>query len=321
MIRAVRPTDVAGLRAFIRRPGVSEITTHTWPKVQPESGRLQLGAILTRALGRGWDRLGAWVAKQDGRLVGYVVARARCDGVVWDVEQLIVDGSSTDAQSAAIDLLDHVCGKVIERGGRRVFLDVPDGSVGVSLARKAGFQRYAGSTLGRLDPPFKVDKNSAFSARPRLRADEHELYQLYNAAVPAQARAAEAMSYEEWASLHRGKRRWAPSLLGDRQQYVWEMGSGLVAWLEVVFGQRSQYLDFLVDPHFDTMLDRLIAYGLTLVSDKAPVYATARDYQATLWSALQRAGFEPASETEIMVRQLAARVPEPKLVPAKLLGG
>jgi hypothetical protein len=316
MIRAVRPTDVAGLRAFIRRSGVSEITTHTWPKVQPESGRLHLGAILTRALGRGADRLGVWVAKQDGRLAGYVVVRARCDGVVWDVEHLL-----TDQESAAIDLLEHVCGKVIERGGRRVFLDVPDESIGVSLARKAGFLRYAGSTLGRLAPPFTADKNSAFSARPRLRADEHQLYQLYNAAVPAQARAAEAMSYEEWASLHRGRRRWAPSLLGDRQQYVWEMGSGLVAWLEVVFGQRSQYLDFLVDPQFDTMLDRLIAYGLTLVSDKAPVYATARDYQETLWSALQRAGFEPASETEIMVRQLAARVPEPKLVPAKLLGG
>ena len=316
MIRAVRPTDVAGLRALIRRAGVSEITTHTWPKVQPESGRLELGAILTRALGRSADRLGVWVAKQDGRLAGYVVARARCDGVVWDVDHLIAD-----QESAAIDLLEHVCGKVIERGGRRVFLDVPDGSNGVNLARKAGFQRYAGSILGRLNPPFKADKNAAFSARPRLRADEHELYQLYNAAVPAQARAAEAMTYEEWASLHRGKRRWAPSLLGDRHQYVWEMGAGLVGWLEVIFGQRSQYLDFLVDPHFDTMLDRLIAYALTLVSEKAPVYATAREYQPTLWSALQRAGFEPAAETEIMVRQLAARVPEPKLVPAKLLGG
>lgn len=316
MIRAVRPTDVAALRSFLRRTSAAELTTHTWPKVQPESGHLPLTGVLGQALGRTGSRRGMWVAAMDGHLIGYGVARARCDGQVWDVEHL-----HAEQQEAAVDLLEHVCGKAAEASALRVFMDVPAGSVGVDLARRAGFERYADSTLMRLAPPFRVDKNGAFSARPRLRADEHQLFQLYNAAVPAPVRAAEAMTYEEWSALHRGNKKWTPSLLGDRHQFVWELGSGLVAWMEVVYGQKSQFLELLAHPQYESMLDRFVSYALTQVSDKAPVFATARDYQPSLASALQRAGFAPAGEVEILVRQLAARLPEPKLVPARLVGG
>ena len=60
---------------------------------------------------------------------------------------------------------------------------------------------------------------------------------------------------------------------------------------------------------------------LALYAQVCPLFATARDYQPALASALQRAGFAPAGEVEILVRQLAARVPEPKLMPAKVVGG
>jgi hypothetical protein len=134
-------------------------------------------------------------------------------------------------------------------------------------------------------------------------------------------RAAEAMTYEEWSALHRGAKKWTPSLLGDRHQYVWEFGAGLIGWLEVVYGQKSQYLEFVIHPQYESMLDGLVAFALTQTSEKASVYASARDYQEPLRSALERAGFRSAGETEILVRQLAARVPEPKLVPARLVGG
>src|SRR5262249_50147111 len=167
-------------------------------------------------------------------------------------------------------------------------------------------ERYAASTVFRLTPPFLLDKSNSFAARPRLRADEHQLFQLYNAAVPAPVRAAEAMTYEEWSALHRGSKRWKPSLLGDRHQFVWDLGAGLVGWMEVVYGQKSQFLEFLVEPHYENMLDRMLRYALTQISEKAPIYATARDYQASLGSALERASFAPAGEVEILVRQLAA---------------
>lgn len=312
MIRAVRPIDVAALRAFLSRAGAVELTTHTWPKVQPESGHLSVLDVLGQALGQKSSR-GMWVATAERGLVGYAVAQARCDGMVWDVEHLHAVELAT-----GIELLEHLCSKAVDAGARRVFLELPAGSNAVEAARRAGFEPYADSTLLLLKPPLEVDRATTFGARPRLRADEHPLFQLYNAAVPAPVRAAEAMTYEEWSALHRGKKKWRPSLLGDRHQFVWELGEGIVGWMEVVFGQKSQYLEFLIKPGYESLLDRLVGYALTQVSQKAPVYATARDYQATLASALQRAGFSCQGEVEILVRQLAARAVQPKLVPANV---
>lgn len=314
MIRAVRPTDLAALRSFFKRTGVVEITTHTWPKVQPESGHISLLSVLGQVIGRQGNRRGIWVGVgQLGRLAGYVVARPRCDGMVWDVEQL-----HAAEEAVAIELLEHTCEKAVDAGALRVFLEVPADSAGFELARRVAFERYAVSSLVRLSAPFKVDKTAGFAARPRLRADEHGLFQLYNAAVPAPVRAAEAMTYDEWSSLHRGSKKWRPSLVGDRHQYVWELSDDLIGWLEVVYGQKSQFLELMVHPRYESMLDGMLAHALTQVSEKAAVYATAREYQAALASALQRARFQPVASVDILVRQLAARVPEPKLAPAKL---
>lgn len=316
MIRAVRPTDVAALRSFLKRDGAGELTTHTWPKVQPESGHLPLAEVLSQSLGRRGCRRGLWLAESEGRLTGYVLVRARCDGMLWDVEHL-----HAARPEAAVELLEQACSAAAAGGGRRVFLDVPAGSGAAELARRAGFQRYATATLLRRSPPFTVDSRGAVAARPRLRADEQPLFQLYSAAVPAPVRAAEAMSYEEWSALYRGSKKWRPTLLGDRHQFVWDLGAGLIGWMEVVYGQKSQYIEMLVHPQYEPMLDGLVAYALTQVSPKAAVYALVRAYQPSLASALGRAGFEPVAESDLLVRQLAARVPEPHWVPAKVVGG
>jgi hypothetical protein len=314
-VRPVRPIDVAALRAFLRRPDAVELTTHTWPKVQPEGGHLSLSGLLGQVVGRRNGGRDSWALFEDGSIRGYVVARARCDGMVWDVEHL---HAADDA--AAVELLEQVCLTAVNGGARRVFVDAPADSAG-SVWRRAGFGRYVDSTLFQLKPPFKVDRSGTFAARPRLRADEQALFRLYCQAVPAPVRAAEAMTYDEWSALHRGRRRWQPSLLGDRHQFVWELGAGLAGWLEVIYGQKSQYLELLVHPQYETMIDRLVAYALTQVSPKASVYAAAREYQPALAAALQRFGFNSLVEVQILVRQLAPRVPEPKLMPAQVVGG
>jgi hypothetical protein len=160
-----------------------------------------------------------------------------------------------------------------------------------------------------------------YEARPRLRADEQGLFQLYVAAVPAPVRAAEAMTLEEWAALFPGRRRWQPSFTGSRQQFVWELGTSLVGWLEITFGQRSQFIELLIHPRYEEAADRLLRYALLQVSPRAPVYVSARDYQAPLAAALEHAGFAQAGRHDLYVKLLAARVAEPRLVPAKVVGG
>jgi hypothetical protein len=318
LVRPLRPIDVVALASFQRRGGGTEITAHNWPRVEPESGSVPYLALVSSSLGHRPGGQRAWVAEHDGRVVGLAVAHPRAGGLVWDVVHLHAEA---DGDSVAGELLEQVAACAGAHGARRVFLEAPIGGRGPDVARRAAIERFTSSELLRMAPGFKIERTDLFEARPRLRADEQALFQLYNAVVPAPVRAAEAMTHEEWSGLYPGRKRWQPSFTGTRQQYVWELGTSLVGWLEITYGQRSQFMDLLVHPRYEDASDRLLRYAMLQMSAKAPVYALAREYQAPLASALQRAGFRRAGAHDVFVKLLAARVREPSLVPANVVGG
>jgi hypothetical protein len=318
LVRTLRPIDVVALASFQRLAGGTEITAHNWPRVEPESGRLPFLNLLTSSFGHRPGGRRGWVAEEGGALVGLTEARPRAGGLVWDVAHLhALDGRET----VAADLLDKVVACAASHAARRVFLEAPVRGRGHDVARRAAFERFTSSELYVLSPGFKVERTDLFEARPRLRADEQTLFQLYMAAVPAPVRAAEAMTLEEWGGLYPGRKRWQPSFTGARQQYIWELGTSMVGWLEVTFGQRSQFMELLVHPRYEDAADRLLRYAMLQVSPKAPVYAVVREYQPYLSSALQRAGFRLAAQHELFVKLLAVRVREPRLVTANVVGG
>jgi hypothetical protein len=318
LVRTLRPIDVVALASFQRRAGATEISAHSWPRVEPESGRVPLLNLLSASFGQGPGGHRTWVAEANGRIIGLATARARAGGLVWDAVHLHAE---SDADNAAADLLEQLAACAGSHGARRVFLETPIGSRGLDVARRAAFERFTSSELYILAPGFKVERTDLFEARPRLRADEQTLFQLYMAAVPAPVRAAEAMTLEEWGALYPGRKRWQPSFTGSRQQYVWELGTSLVGWMELTFGQRSQYIELLINPRYEDAADRLVRYALLQVSPKAPVYVLAREYQTSLALALQRSGFRLAAQHEVFVKLLAARVREPRLVTANVVGG
>jgi hypothetical protein len=88
--------------------------------------------------------------------------------------------------------------------------------------------------------------------------------------------------------------------------------------MRLVFGQRSQFLDILVHPTHEANLQRMLRWALLQMSVKVPVVIDVRDYQVPLLSALEAAGFEPRKRYTVWVRQLAARVAEPKLAAARV---
>src|SRR6202030_4050437 len=100
------------------------------------------------------------------------------------------------------DLLDQVAACAGSHAARRVFLETPAGGRGLEVARRAGFERFTSSELFVLAPGSKIERTDLFEARPRLRADEQTLFQLYMSAVPAPVRAAEALTQEEWGALY-----------------------------------------------------------------------------------------------------------------------
>src|SRR5262249_4787051 len=108
----------------------------------------------------------------------------------------------------------------------------------------------------------------------------------------------------------RGKKAWTPAILGKPDDLVWELGSRIVGWMRIVFGERSQFLELLIHPMYESYADRMVRNALTQTSDKVPVIVDVREYHAAARAALERAGFRPGAFYTIWVRQLAARVTE-----------
>ena len=322
MVRAMRAMDAVA-NALLRRASGRELTASTWPKAPPENYRpsvLRLLAGLARSY-TGDRRMGVVVV--DGRPLGMVIARSRATGIVWDIDHLV----ATEA-GPAVDLLGWACDHAVAAGGRRVFLETPPEDLGAEVAQRAGFERFSEGTTfrwgapadgqavpmrDRLDAGFTRDvaKEDTLPARPRLSSDEQGLFQLYNAAVPAQVRAAEAMTYDEWRALHRGRRAWSPSVLSSQDDFVWELGGRIIGWMRLTFGDRSQFLELLIHPLYESYADKMLRCALEQASPKVPVLLDVREYHAGSRAALERVGFHPGATYTIWVRQLAVRIPEP----------
>jgi len=314
IIRPFRPTDIVALSGLHQQAALCEVTSHTWPKVQPESGHLSNLGLLSQALTHPVDHRRTWVCQQGGEIRGVIVGRGRAGGLAWDVEHLYAR-ENRDASA----LLDYLCTQAARFGARRVFVEAPAGPRGADVMRRACCERYTSATLFYLPAHTPRPRGELCPGRPRQRMDGHPLFQLYNAAVPPRVRSAEALTYEEWAALYRGRRKWTPSLFSERQQYVWEAGAWLVGWAEVTHGARSQYLELLVHPEHAPLVDAMLHWVLAQLSERSPLYASAREYQPAVAAALERAGFRAICETDIYVKLLVARVPRPALAPAHVV--
>ncbi len=312
-IRAIRPTDFVSLISFFRHDAHRQVTAQLWPEVwQDSDGRVRwslLSRLITRTGGSH-----AWLCLADGEVHGLAVAHPRAGKLAWDVEFLFV---AENERSAGVDLLEHLAAESARRGVRRLFLVTPVDKDMARIAHQAGFVNYTTETLYSARSPIPAADSVARRARPRLQQDTPALFQLYNAAVPCRVRSAEAMTMDEWLSLDRGSRLWAPSLGGSRQHFVWENGNSVVGWFQITFGSKSQHLELLVHPSEQAATEEMLFYSLSQASPKAPVYVSLRDYQPEIATALESRGFARVADYLVFARQLAVRVPGRALVPVR----
>jgi hypothetical protein len=313
-IRAIRPTDLIPLIAFFRDGSNRKVTAQAWPEVQGDAGARVMRQLIRRLMVHPGGYAQAWVCMTGGAVRGLAIARARAGKLAWDVQDLFV----TDCdRSSCVDLLEQLAAEAVRNGARRVFLSTAVDGEASRLARQAGFVHYTSETLFAMKLAAQASGEGLPAARPRLRRDAHALFQLYNVAVPCKVRFAEAATIEEWSSLDRGSRPWAPRLGGNNQHYVWDEGDGLTGWLQLVFGTSSQHMSLVVHPSSAGATDEMVRYALSLASHKVPIYASAREYQPELISSLESVGFARVAECMVFSREMTARVPSRAFVPAR----
>ena len=313
-IRAIRPTDVIPLMAFFRNGSHRQVTAQVWPEMRGEGNSRVMRDLLRRLVVHPGGNSQAWICTANGAIHGLATARQRAGKLAWDVQDLIV---AEAANPAGVDLLDRTAAEAARRGARRVFLvTAADGEM-ARLARQAGFMHYTSEAVFAIKQGSSFTTSNAYPVRPRLRRDTHALFQLYNAAVPCKVRFAEAMTVDEWTSLDRSSRPWAPRLGGNSQHFVWDEQGEIAAWVELTFESRSQNLRLTVHPSHVQDAEKMLQYALGHLSHKAPIYASARDYQPELISALEKMGFTRVADRMVFAREMTVRVPNRAFVPAR----
>lgn len=315
LIRALRPTDLPAFLNFRTRAPANEALLG--PALR--AGRLSVRDFLGRslALNPGHE---TWVQVEQGQLYGLVAARARFGTDVWDVDQLMVT-PAIDDDRVALRLLSHLCEAAIEEGVHKVFLRLPLDSPWLQPARQAGFVQYTTEHVFVLPSLGPAAKPPVQGLRPRRPADHQPLFQLYSAAVPAHVRQIEALTLQEWrwtdhwgfstmASLGGGVRR-------RRRDLVVRDNGHASAWVQVDLVQRV--LRVLLDANEATPVADLIERGLAELPPARPVAFALREYQTELAAPIEQRGFRPIETQALLAQVLTVRIPERRLVPARVV--
>lgn len=314
MIRALRPTDLPAFLTFRRRAPDNDAL------VGPafRAGRLGINELIGRSLALQPGRE-TWVQIEHGQIFGVVSVHARFGTDVWDVDRLMI-AQSVDAERACARLLDHICEAAVEEGVQKIFLRLDAASSWMQAARQAGFVHYTSEQVYVLPQLQPVTRPTVPGLRPRRPADHQALFQLYSASVPIQVRQIEALTLQEWrwtdnwglvsTALRRGLTR-------RRRDLVVQNGDGIEAWLQIELHNRT--LRLLTDPREAVDATLLLTRGLAELPPGRPVVFPVREHQGAVAGPLEELGFHPGESQALLARTLTVRIPERRLVPARVV--
>lgn len=316
MIRALRPTDLGSYLGFRARTPANDAILGPTARPKPLTIRGFIGRSL--ALNPGHE---AWVQIEHGQIYGLSAARARFGTDVWDIDHLMIGPSAYDAR-ICVGLLDHLSEAAVEEGVQKVFLRLTEESPWAQSARQAGFVEYATEHIYILPELNPVHRPIVEGLRHRRPSDHQPLFQFYSTVVPAHVRQIEALTLQEW----RWTDTWGlstippfrPGMSGRRRDFVVQTGPEIDAWLQV--HQRSRVLQVTADPRGEDVDIRvLLDRGLAELGPGGPVVYAIRDYQSEMIGPLEERGFRPLETHALLAHILTLRVPERRLMPARVV--
>jgi hypothetical protein len=310
VLRPASPLDLASLLALQARACPNQARSR-----DALAGRRALPyAALMRDWGPGRRARRAWMLSRRGLAAGVVVVRRHMGETCWEVVRLQAARGDADALA---DLLDGAAQAVAELGAHKLFLRAEADSSVAQVAREAlfapSFQESvyvlrSGGTRSAAPASDLVPADGA-AIRPATAADEHALYRLYQAVVPAPAREAEGVTLAQWRdSLDLPRRwRWDESL-------VLERNGAIAGWAARWRCHGSAVLNVLASPECATGLGALVAAALHGLPPGAMGSCLLPGYLQALASALTGQSFQKAGEHIVHVRHVTARVRQPEVV-------
>lgn len=205
-------------------------------------------------------------------------------------------------------LLETAAAHAAASGAERVFLRLADGSLAVTLARRAGFFPSHRETLYRAVPAPAGSARGLFDAdarlRPRAPSDDHALFRLYNAATPVSVRQLCGMTLDHWAASRERPR-------GRARERVFDADAEVKGIVRTAAPRRgAAILDVELHPDYIALAPDIVKSAACDLSRARAIIAIVPEYAPHLSRALEAHGFEPQSDFIVLVKSMARRVAE-----------
>jgi len=285
--------------------------------LQPQSA---FWASLSAAIPWNDAKVTTYTLRQQGHgliRLGFLQVRKRGARPEAEIIRLAPDLDSALGHPAIWEkLLAHYTSVAAQQQIVRLYVEAPDQPLTVHTLSHVGFRSYARQTIWRLPHHQLAGRAYSISAaiRPRVKADDWALQQLYMRTVPETVQMAEGMHSDppvkppllEW---------WGAGICSS---FVLEERQEISGALQVVQGTRGVWLQLWANMNSPdtTVVHQLLRYGLTLVQKRElnlPVYVGVCDYHGGLSSILADYSFAPVTDRVKLMRPVVKWIREPAL--------
>jgi hypothetical protein len=305
MIRDLRPSDLTRQLLPGRLSGHDMVCSRE--KLIADPHRLSLLDLARNCLGA-TPRRRALTLIEGMHLVAIAVLRSRQGARTWEFSHVYASVEALDECDA---LLEQCGAAVAADGAERLFLRVPDASPLEAVARRSGF--YPSFTEWVYQPEqglTQAQVQAMLRLRPRIEADLHPLFRLYNASVPSTVRSAYGLTLDQWRDAQE-------PALGPVDEYVWERDGALLGWLRLsrhggAKGIRVT-IDAMLHPDASAAAPLLCQEAVRLASGgHRPVWPgwVIADHQAALAGVLLEVGWRPQRSYSVLIKSVTRRVGE-----------
>jgi hypothetical protein len=242
------------------------------------------------------------------KLHGFVQARARKPGTVWNVTRIApaLDGSG-DAATTWYRLLLHLCIAAGERHVQRLLARLAQGGNAEDIFRQASFSVYCHERLFRRPPP---DGNAKASSDMQPLGPEHSLdvQGLFSESTPRLVQLAEGVEDV-------GTRSQPPDIPSSDTQCCYGLigpRGRMLGFLRILVGPLGSWVRLMMLKEAHDWADEMLDHALCVLSDHPPrpVYCSVREYQGGLQTPLEERGFSLADAHSLLVKHTTVRVSE-----------
>ena len=304
MIRCANPLDFPRI-ALLRDPGKSNRAYTLSSLRKKKSFGLSLIEVSKASLtARGESCV--WVCSLNSRVVGIAAARQRSGPQSWEVTHLFL---MPEGESDFPELLDKIAQTAASNGAHKVFIRLRRDDPLVDLGRLSGFFPCVPEILYKGLPPPKDSRHSVSldefpqSLRRKVQSDEHDLFRLYNAAVPSEIRRVIGMTLEQWKASRERRN-------GRGEEFVLTNSDTLRGWLMSVQQSSIGQISAMIHPDNEGLLASVVEFGLEHLRGTKAVYCLVPEYQIALQRVLSDRGFEAVSDYITLVKSMTVTVQE-----------